>query len=98
MYRVFRLLPTNLPALDAVYHDNVAGRQSITVREAKTLGLTGEGSLVLIEGSDEGVARAEALLKDNATPVTGAEAEAAHNAFRSQDEDAAAGMGFVFGG
>jgi hypothetical protein len=98
VYRVFRILPAKLPAMEAVYHDNVAGRQSITVREAKTLGLTGEGSLVLIDGSEEGVRRAEALLKDSATPVTGADAEAAYKAFRSQDEDAASGMGFVFGG
>ena len=97
MYRVFRILPAKLPAMDAVYHDNVAGRQSITVREARTLGLAGEGSLVLIEGSDEGVARAEALLKDSATSMTGADAETAYKAFRSQDEDAATGMGFVFG-
>lgn len=98
MYRIFRILPPKLAALDAVYKDNVAGRQSITVREARTLGLGGEGSLILVEGSDEGVARAEAILKEHATVVTGADAEAAHKAFRSQDDEAATGMGFVFGG
>ncbi|HYM39026.1 MAG TPA: hypothetical protein VEY12_02625 [Thermoplasmata archaeon] len=98
MYRVFRVPPSKLGAMDAVYHDNVAGRQSITVREARTLGLGGEGSLVLVEGSDDGVARAAALLKDSGTALTGAQAEAAYKAFRSQDEEAASGMGFVFGG
>lgn len=98
MYRVYRILPPKLTALDAVYQDNLAGRQSITVREAKTLGIGGEGSLVLVEGSDDGVARTDALLKESATALTGAEAEAAYRAFRSQDEDAASGMGFVFGG
>ena len=98
MYRVFRILPAKLAALDAVYQDNVAGRQSITVREARTLGVGGDGSLVLVEGSQEGVARAEALLKDHATPLTGADAEAAYRAFQSQDADAASGLGFVFGG
>lgn len=98
MYRIFRVPAAKLGALDAVYQDNVAGRQSITVREARTLGLGGEGSLVLVEGSDEGVARAEALLKDHGAALTGADAEAAYRAFRSQDEDAASGMGFVFGG
>lgn len=98
MYRVFRILPEKLATLDAVYHDSVAGRQSITVRDARTLGVGGDGSLVLVEGIDEGVARAEALLKDAATPLTGADAERAYTAFRAQDEDAASGMGFVFGG
>ena len=98
MYRIFRIPPAKLGAVDGVYQDNVAGRQSITVREARTLGGGGEGSLVLVEGSDEGVARAAELLKDQATPLTGADAEAAYKAFRSQDDEAASGMGLVFGG
>ncbi len=98
MYRVFRILTPRLAAIDTVYQDNLAGRQSITVRDAKTLGLGGEGSLVLVEGSNEGVARAEALLKDAGTALTGADAEAAYRAFQAQDQDAASGMGFVFGG
>lgn len=98
MYRVYRIPTAKLPALDPVYQDNLAGRQSITVRDAKTLGVGGEGSLILVEGSDDGVARADALLKDAGTALAGPEAEAAYKAFRSQDEDAASGMGFVFGG
>ncbi len=96
MYRVYRLLPPKLSAMELLYHDNVAGRQSITVREAKTLGVGGEGSLVLVEGSEEGVARADALMKETGTALSGAEAEAAYRAFRSQDEDAASGLGLVF--
>ena len=83
--------------MDAVYRDDLAGRQSITVREAKLVGVGGEGSLVQVEGSDEGIARADALLKEAATVLGGAVAEAAYRAFRSQDEDAASGLGRVFG-
>lgn len=97
MYRVFRLPLAKIAAVDLVYQDNLAGRQSITVREARALGLGGEGNLVLVEGSEDGVARAESLLKDNATTLTGADAETAYKAFRSQDDEAASGMGFVFG-
>ncbi len=97
MYRVFRIPPGQVAQIDAVYADNLAGRQSVTVREARTLGLAGEGSLVLVEGSDEGVARAASILKDVATTLTGSEAEVAYRAFRFQDEAAASGMGFVFG-
>ena len=97
MYRVFRLPSDKLAMLDAVYQDNLAGRQSITAREARTLSLGGGGSLVLVEGSEEGVARAEAVLKDVAAPLTGADAEAAYRAFRSQDDEAASGLGLVFG-
>lgn len=98
MYRVYRIATAQLPAVDQVYKDNLAGRQSVTVREARSLGLAGEGSLVLVEGSDEGIARADTLLKDAAKALTGGEAEEAYRAFRSQDLDAASGLGFVFGG
>jgi hypothetical protein len=98
VYRVFRIPSGKLSAVDPVFQDNIAGRQSITVRESRALGLGGEGNLVLIEGSEDGVSRAEALLKDSATPLAGAEADAAYRAFRAQDDEAASGMGFVFGG
>ncbi len=98
MYRVFRLPAAQSAAMDLVYEDNLAGRQSITVREARTLGIGGEGNLVLVEGSEDGVARAEALLKDHAATLVGTESETAYKAFRAQDDEAASGMGFVFGG
>lgn len=97
MYHVYRVPAAKLSVMDVVYQDNVAGRQSITVREARTLGVGGEGSLVLVEGSDAGVARADALLKDAGTVLTGKESEAAYGAFRSQDDDAAAGLGLALG-
>ena len=97
MYRVYRIPNAKLGALDAVYKDDLAGRQSITVREARTLGVSGEGSLVLIEGGDVGVTRADELLKEEGAILTGTDAETAYRAFKSQDEDAASGLGLVFG-
>ncbi len=98
MYRIFRVPANRLSAIDLVYKDNLAGRQSITLRDSRALGVRGEGSLVLVEGSEEGVARAEALLKENATTLTGVDAETAYRAFRAQDDEAASGMGLIFGG
>ena len=97
MYRVFRLAAGQASLVENLFKDNLAGRQSITIREARTLGVPGEGSLVLVEGSDEGVARADALLEGTATKVTGADAESAYLAFRKQEDEAASGMGLVFG-
>lgn len=97
VYRIFRIPTAQLSAVDLVYKDNLAGRQSITVRESRTLGVRGEGNLVLVEGSDAGVARAETLLKETGAALTGAEAEAAYKAFKAQDDEAASGMGLVFG-
>ena len=97
MYRVFRLPAGPTTPIDALYKDDLVARQSLTVRAAGSLGLSGEGTLILVEGSETGVVRAEELLKDIAAALPPAEAETAYRAFRAQDEDAAAGMGFVFG-
>lgn len=98
MYRVFRLPARQTSLLESLYRDDLVGRQSVTARAASSLGLSGEGTLVLVEGSEAGVARAETLLKEAAAILPPEEAEGAYRAFRAQDEDAAAGMGFVFGG
>ena len=50
-----------------------------------------------MEGSEAGIARAVELLKDVARPLEAAEAERVYGRFRAQDEDAASGMGLLFG-
>jgi hypothetical protein len=84
--------------VDALRQDDLVGRQGIEVREASALGVPGEGTIVLVEGGEAALARAEDLLKSSATVLQGAEAEDAFRKFRAQDEDAASGMGLIFGG
>lgn len=84
--------------VDAILKDDLVSRQSIAVRDAKSLGIDGQGTIVLVEGAEAALARAEALLKDVGTTLQGAEAEGAYRRFRSQDDDAAAGMGLIFSG
>lgn len=98
MYLIFRIPPGQASALDALYKDDVVGRQSVTAREARSLGLTGDGTLVLVEGSDAGVKRAEEMLKGVGASLAGTDADAARRAFKAQEEDAASGMGLIFGG
>ncbi len=81
-----------------LYKDDVVGRQSVTAREARSLGLAGEGTLVLVEGTEAGLKRAEEILKGAATILPGADAETAYRAFKAQDEEAASGLGLIFGG
>jgi len=97
VYRVFRVPGAHAAQADVVWKDDAVSRQSITARDAKSLGMTGDDRYVLVEGSDAGVARAAELLKDIARALTGAEAERAYRRFRAQDEEAASGMGLIFG-
>lgn len=99
MYVLFRVpIPAGQAAqLEALRKDDIVSRQSIEVRDANALGLGGGGSLILIEGTEAGIARAEEVLKGLGTKLTGEDAEKAYARFRSQEDDAAAGMGLVFG-
>lgn len=98
VYRVFRVPAARAADVDVLGKDDLVSRQSIEVREASALGVPGEGSIVLIEGSEAALVQAEALLRDVGTALKGADAEHAYRRFRSQDEDAASGMGLIFGG
>jgi len=97
VYRVFRVPSAKASQVDVVWKDDVVSRQSITAREAKSLGMTGDDRYVLIEGSEPGIARATELLKDIAKALAGAEAESVYRRIRAQDEEAASGMGLIFG-
>jgi len=77
--------------------DDLVSRQSVTERDARSLGLPGDDRYVVVEGTDAGLARAIDLLKDVARPMDGADAERVYRRFRAQDEEAASGMGLIFG-
>ena len=97
VYRVFRFPAPQAEKADLLLMDDVVSRQSVTVRDARSLGFAGADRYVLVEGSEVGMARAVELVKGIAHPLDGAEAEGVYRRFRAQDEEAASGMGFIFG-
>lgn len=97
VHRVFRFLAPEAEKADLLLKDDVVSRQSVTVRDARSLGLPGTDRYVLVEGSETGAARAVDLLKGIAQPLDGVEADGVYRRFRAQDEEAASGMGFIFG-
>ncbi len=97
MYRIFRVLPADAAKIDDLLKDDLVSRQSVVVRDARSLGVEGQGTLVLVEGIDEALQRAAAVLDAGGTPLGAAEADAAYRRFKAQDEEAASGLGLVFG-
>ena len=97
VYRVFRLTPAHAGAIDILLKDDFVSRQSVIARDAKSLGLSGDDRYVLVEGAEAAVARAAELLKDVVRPLGGTEADDVQRRIRSQEEDAASGMGMIFG-
>jgi hypothetical protein len=97
MYAVFEVKAPDVARIDAVLQDDLVSRQSIAIREGSALGIADLARAVLIEGTEAGVARAAELFQGFGARLEGARAEAVLRAFRSQDEDAASGIGLMFG-
>lgn len=97
MYRVFRVPPAHASKIEALLKDDLVSRQSVLVRDARSLGVEGEGTIVLVEGTDAALARADGILEGAGVRLPQKEADAAYTRFKAQDEDAASGMGLLFG-
>jgi hypothetical protein len=82
--------------LETALHDDVVSRQSHKVRDAPSAGGPAGELYVLIDGSAEGVARADTLLAPVGKKLPHAEAEALYRKFKEEEDAASAGMGLFF--
>jgi len=73
-------------------------RQSITSREASTLGLSEKGHVLIIEGQDVVVRKATELLQPLGKTLPPDQEQSALARLREQEEDAAQGLGSILGG
>ena len=75
---------------------DVAAKQSITIRDAKSLGLNYDGSFFLIDGSDIGVNKCKELIKDFVFEIKTGDIKKARDKIKQEEEAAAEGMGGIF--
>ncbi|MEM5778292.1 MAG: hypothetical protein QXD43_00440 [Candidatus Aenigmatarchaeota archaeon] len=75
---------------------DVAAKQSITVRDAKSLGLNYDGSFFLIDGSETGVNKCKELIKDFIFEIKEEDLKKAREIIKKEEEAAAEGMGGIF--
>jgi hypothetical protein len=75
---------------------DLAAKQSITVRDAKTLGFNMDGSFFVISGGDAGVDRCKELIKGFVSEAKKEDLAKAQEAIRKEEEAAAEGMGGIF--
>jgi len=97
MFKVFSVPPAKRAQKDEVLKDDLVSRQSIAEREADALGFPGLGTLVLVEGDENAVARAAELFKGVAEELPAEKAAAVRKKIRDQEDDVAAGVGLIFG-
>lgn len=76
---------------------DLAAKQSITIRDASSLGIEEQGSFFVISGSEEGVERCKELLKDLVAETSEENLEKAKKTIQDEQDKAAEGFGDVFG-
>ena len=95
-WTIFRVPSARKGDMDAALADDLVSRQSRKIRDAATLGGPAGELYVLIEGSPEGVGRADAVLGPMGTRLTGDEAQKLFDRLAEEDQSSAAGMGLLF--
>jgi hypothetical protein len=95
-WTIFSVPSSKRSELEAALKDDVVSRQSQKVRDAAAMGGPSDRLYVLIEGSADGVRRAESLIAPVGEKLPAAEGAALHQRFKDEEEAASSGMGLFF--
>lgn len=96
-FAIFEVKTPDTPKIADLLKDDTVSRQSILIRDARALELREEVTFVKIEGSPEGVKRAQELAKELGFAEVDAKKAALINEKVKKEEDSAAtGMGMIF--
>lgn len=97
-YVIFEVKPEDLGKINNVVKDDIVSRQSILTRDASSLGFDKEVSYLKIEGSNDGLKKAEELAKEQGfNKLKSKKAEEINKKIQEQEDSAADGMGMIFG-
>ncbi len=81
-----------------ILEDDLISRQSVTLRDARALGADRDGTLVFIQGDPTAIERFASLAEDAAERLKEDQATSLRAILREEEESAAEGVGFLFGG
>jgi hypothetical protein len=96
-WAIFSVPTAKKAELDAALADDLVSRQSLKVRAAAALGGPADRTIVLVEGSPDGVRRAESLLAPLGDRPSSDDAARLYARFKEEEDAASAGMGLFFG-
>ncbi len=77
--------------------DDLVSRQSVTLRDAEALGAPFKGLLLVIEGEEAAIKRFEEISGEGVSKLHEKDAEGIYGMLKKEEEDAAEGVGFLFG-
>jgi len=99
VHAVYKVPKANAGRLPEVFADDTVSRQSITTRDADSLGIRDNCIFVLVEGSDAGVKRATEVFASLKVgePANDHTSDLVRQKIKDEEDAAAGGMGMVFG-
>ena len=96
-YVIFELKSVEAGKINTIIKDDLVSRQSIVIRDANSLDVKKEVSYLKVEGSAEGVKRAEELAKElGISKLPEKKAKKLDEKIKEQEDSAATGMGMIF--
>jgi hypothetical protein len=96
-YIIFEVKSENAGKINEVIKDDLVSRQSILTRDSSSLDLKGDFLYLKIEGSEEGLKRAEEIAKElNFKKLDEKKAKEIDEKIKEQEDSAASGMGMIF--
>ena len=96
-YLIFEAKSEDAGKINKLIKDDLVSRQSILTRESSSLGIDGDFSYVKIEGSEQGLKRAEELAKElELRKLDEKKAKEINDKILEQEDSAASGMGMIF--
>ncbi|UCE38291.1 MAG: hypothetical protein JSW00_03375 [Thermoplasmata archaeon] len=96
-YAIFSVEKTQASKINKILKDDLISRQSISVRDAKALSIEKDVRYVLIEGTDEAIAKADELFSEVGKKEDEEEAKNIYDKIKSEESDVATGVGMIFG-
>ena len=96
-YIIFELKSEDAGKINNIIKDDLVGRQSILTRDSSSLNLKGDFLYLKIEGSEQGLKKAEELAKENKIKkIDAKKAKSINEKIQQQEDSAATGMGMIF--
>jgi len=96
-YIIFEVKSENAGKINKLIKDDIVSRQSILIRDSRSLDIKGDFSYVKIEGGTQGLKQAENLAKElGFKKLSDKQATDIDKKIEEQESSAASGMGMIF--
>ncbi len=97
MYIIFHLKEKGQETLNTLMSDDEVGRLSITSKDGSKISDEYTGLLVMIEGQEGPVKKAEGLIGDSGEKLSEEKCAEVYRKMKEESESADQGVGFLFG-